>query len=136
MDNVSEEKKAEERQEKVEQSPEKVEEREKIVESAFEQKESAEEREAVLESEKMVQDKLEKEIKTMQVSPQMQDDAKHKAQKIKDLDEKGKIMRLLQLVDEKGVAFAVQTARKMKDPYILDIFHDVLTREETHKKLK
>jgi len=88
------------------------------------------------EIEKAVREKLKKEIDELTVSPELTVEAKKKAKKIKDLDQKGKLKRLLELAEEKGVSFAVQVAKSMKDPFILDLFHDILAKEGLYKKFK
>ncbi len=117
--------------------PEKKELGERVVEKKPEEKrEKLEKREVLTEEEKIIRKKLEKEIEMMKLSPKMQDDARQKAQQIKNLDGKGKIKRLLDIAEEKGVGFAVETARDMKDPYILDILHDILAKDQLYKKFE
>jgi len=49
------------------------------------------------------------------------------------LGEKEKIERLLDIAREKGLVFAIQVARKMNEPYLLDILHDTLAQEGFYK---
>ena len=113
--------------------PEKIGER--VVEELYvEKKEELEKRELLSEREKIIREKLEREIATMELSPEMTEEAKKKAKQIKALDVKGKLKQLLDLAEEKGVAFAIGVAKDMKDPYLLDIFHDILARNELYKK--
>jgi hypothetical protein len=88
------------------------------------------------EAEMAMREKLAKEIEEMKVSPELAVEARKKAKKIKDLDQKGKIQRLLELAQGKGVSFAVEVAKDKKDPFILDIFHDILAKEGLYKKFK
>jgi hypothetical protein len=88
------------------------------------------------EAERAMREKLEKEIEEMQISPELTVEARKKAKKIKDLDQKGKIKRLLEIAQEKGVSFAVEVAKDTKDPFILDIFHDILAKEGLYKKFR
>ena len=63
-------------------------------------------------------------------------ESENKAKQIQVLGEEEKIENLLKLAKEKGVAYAVKVAQDMNDPYILDIFHDVLVREGMWKKFE
>ncbi len=108
---------------------------EKVVEELYtEKKEELEKRELLSEQEKIIREKLEREVAKMKLSPQLQDEVQKKTQQIKDLDKKGKLKKLLDLAEEKGVAFAIGVAKDMKDPYTLDIFHDILVRNQLYKK--
>ena len=115
--------------------PEKIGER--VVEELYvEKKEEIEKRELLSEREKIIREKLEREIATMELSPEMTEEAKKKAKQIKALDVKGKLKQLLDLAEEKGVAFAIGVAKDMKDPYTLDVFHDILARDKLYKKFE
>ena len=70
----------------------------------------------------------------MELDEKLKAEAKTKAEKIEFLGEKQKIEHLLEIAREKGVVFAIQVAKKMNDPYLLDIFHDVLAQEGYYKK--
>ena len=107
---------------------------ERVFEEIVEKK--AEEKEVLREEEKIIREKLEREIKLMKFSPQLQDEATKKAQKIKFLNVQGKIKNLLVLAREQGVSFAVKVAEGLNDPYTLDVFHDILAREGLFKKFK
>jgi len=110
---------------------------EEVVEEIYvEKKEELEKRELLTAKEKIIREQLESEVAKMKLSPQLQDEAQQKAQQIKDLDKKGQIMRLFQIAEEKGLTFAVEVAKDMKDPYLLDIFHDLLAREGLYKKFE
>ena len=115
-----------------------VERPEKLAERVFEEivEKKAEEKEVLREEEKIIREKLEREIKLMKFSPQLQDEATKKAQKIKFLNVQGKIKNLLVLAREQGVSFAVKVAEGLNDPYTLDVFHDILAREGLFKKFK
>ena len=118
---------------------EKEEARKEIVEEGLESYEKGKERPIKpeeKEAERAMREKLAKEIEEMQISPELAVEARKKAKKIKDLDQKGKIQRLLELAQGKGVSFAVEVAKDTKDPFILDIFHDVLAKEGLYRKFK
>lgn len=82
---------------------------------------------------KIVSSELRREIEMMELDDATKDEAEKKAKKIEFLGEKEKIEHLLQIAREKGVVFAVQVARRMNEPYLLDILHDTLAREGFYK---
>lgn len=51
-------------------------------------------------------------------------------------EQEGQIKLLLETAKKKGVVEAVAAAKKINDPYLLDIFHDVLAKEGLYKKFK
>jgi len=83
--------------------------------------------------EKAVSEELKREIEMMQADEKTKLAAEKSAQKIQFLGQEEKIEHLLKIADEKGVVFAVKVAKSMNDPYLLDIFHDVLAREGLYK---
>ena len=85
--------------------------------------------------EKNVTDEIDREIKLMELDEKMKEEAEKKAGKIEFLGEKEKIERLIEIAREKGIVFATNVARKMNDPYLLDIFHDVMAKEGLYKKI-
>lgn len=93
------------------------------------------ERREVPQDDKIVSAELRKEIEMMELDDKTKDEAKKKAEKIEFLGEKEKIEHLLQMAREKGVFFAVQVAKKMNEPYLLDILHDTLAQEGFYRKI-
>ena len=98
----------------------------------FEQENQVEKRE-VSPDEARVSAELRKEIEMMELDDTAKAEAEKKAEKIEFLGEKEKIEHLLQIAREKGVVFAIQVARKMNEPYLLDILHDTLAQEGYYK---
>ncbi len=84
---------------------------------------------------KIVSAELRREIEIMEVDDKTKAEAEKKAQKIEFLGEKEKIEHLLKIAREKGVFFAIQVARRMNEPYLLDILHDTLAQEGFYKKI-
>jgi penicillin-binding protein-related factor A (putative recombinase) len=78
---------------------------------------------------------LRKEIEMMELDDKTKKLAEKKSQKIEFLGEKEKIEHLLQIAREKGVTFAIEVAKKMNEPYLLDILHDTLAQEGFYKKI-
>lgn len=100
---------------------------------AVEEKELAKERLPV-EEEKAVQEQLEKEIKLMQLDEGLMAEANTETQKIEFFGEKEKLEHLLKIAKEKGLAFAINVAKNMNDPYILDSFHDLLLKQGFYQR--
>jgi len=90
-------------------------------------------RELSIEEKKLIKEKLEKEIELMELNPKLQSNAQKKAKDVKELDAQNKLQKLLNLAQEKGIPFAVITARAMDDPFILDVFHDILIEKGLYK---
>ncbi len=69
---------------------------------------------------------------------QIDDDAKAQAavsaQSLAGSEEQVKLAQLLKLAKEKGVIFAVKTAQKLNDPYLLDMLHDKLAESGHYKE--
>jgi hypothetical protein len=92
----------------------------------------SEKREASQE-EKLVSAELRKEIEMMELDDKTKGEAEKKAEKIEFLGEKEKIKHLLEIARKKGLVFAIQVARRMNEPYLLDILHDTLAQEGYYK---
>lgn len=56
------------------------------------------------------------------------------ARSIKLLDGEKKIKKLIELAKLKGVVYAIHVAKKIDDPYVLDILHDTFAKEGYYKK--
>ena len=52
----------------------------------------------------------------------------------KKLIVKREIKQLLAVAEEKGLQYSIKEAQKKNDPFLLDIYHDVLARNEAYKK--
>jgi hypothetical protein len=81
----------------------------------------------------IVSAELKRELEMMQLDEKAKGEIEKAKEKIEFLGEKEKIEHLLQIAREKGVVFAVQLARKMNEPYLLDLLHDTLAREGYYK---
>ena len=105
------------------------------VEQAVNQKEleKAQENKEIASEEKVVADELRREIDLMQIDDNLKQQAEQKANKISFLADDAKLKQLLDMAREKGVIFAIQVAKKMNDPYILDTLHDVFAKEGLYK---
>lgn len=102
-----------------------------------EKKEKVEEEKFSIEKEKItkiIEEKLGEELEKLKTDPKLKEEVKKEVEQIRRVKKEGKIERLLVLAEEKGVAFAVEVARKAEDPFIVDAFHDLLVREGYYKK--
>lgn len=102
--------------------------------SAGEEKEGILEKREFAEEEIKKREELEKEIEKIKLSPQIKAQAQKQADEIKKQSAKGKIQHLLDLAQAQGISYAVEVARKIDDPYLLDLFHDTLAKEGLFKK--
>ncbi len=99
---------------------------------AGETKETPEKRE--LSQDELDHKKVRQELEAMDLDAKQKNEAGQHAAKAQSLDDEKKLEHLLQLVKTKGVVFAVQVAKKMNDPYLLDTFHDKLAQEGYYKE--
>ncbi len=79
---------------------------------------------------------LREKIEGMDVGGGLKMQAQNQAQQLKSLKEEEKVKNLLKIAKDKGVIYAVNVAKKMDDPYVLDRLHDVLTEKGFYKKFK
>mgnify|MGYP001591175717 CR=1 FL=1 len=77
---------------------------------------------------------LREEIEKTNLDESLASQVEEQAQNIKSLKNDQKIKKLLEIADDKGVVYAVNVAKKMDDPYILDTFHDALLEKGYYKK--
>lgn len=102
----------------------------------YEQKktpEKAPERE-LSEAEKSTKEEIIKE--TERVQTQASNDAiSQSANDLLSMDDQAQLSELIKLTFSKGVAFALDVARKLENPLVLDTFHDLLARDELYYKL-
>ncbi len=69
---------------------------------------------------------LQKNVKT--------DDEIKKEEEEKKLVVKNKIKYLLRLGEERGLQYSVKEAERENNPFLLDIYHDVLAKDGAYKK--
>ena len=77
---------------------------------------------------------LEEELKRLELSYQEKIEAEKEAEKLRKEEAKKQIERLFVLAQEKGLPYAIEVAKSMKDPFILDLFHDLLAKDQTFKR--
>jgi hypothetical protein len=91
------------------------------------------EKREISKEERLVSAELRKEVEMMQLDDKTKAEAEKKAEKIGFLGEKEKIEHLLEIARKRGLVFAIQVARRMNEPYLLDILHDTLANEGYYK---
>ena len=97
------------------------------------QQEKVLEKKEISQNDRAVSAELRREIEMRELEPGTKKDAEIEREKIEYLGEKEKIEHLLQIAKEKGLVFAIQIARKMNEPYLLDVLHDTLAKEGFYK---
>lgn len=66
--------------------------------------------------------------------PPISEEAQEEAKRVKDLPQERQIQALVDLSFQKGLRHSIDTARALKNPYILDAFHDTLV-DHLYKEL-
>lgn len=95
-------------------------------------KEPAEKKEII--EDKSTREKIKEQIESIDLDDALTVQAQTHANDLKSQQAQVKIQSLLQIAQKKGVVFAVHVAKKMNDPYLLDMFHDALAQEGYYKK--
>ncbi len=77
-----------------------------------------------------------REEKTPPQSSSFKDDEEEKKEKEeeKKLLVKRDIKNLLAIAEEKGLEYSIKEAQKRNDPFLLDIYHDVLAKDAAYKR--
>ena len=97
------------------------------------EKEKKVEKKEISKDEKIISEELKREIELMDVDENLKKEAEQKASKISFLADDDKLKKLLEIAREKGLVFAIQVAKKMNEPYLLDTLHDILAKEGYYK---
>lgn len=81
---------------------------------------------------------LERFIKEQQsLSTSSDDDRADEAVKeVERLEKDSKVQKLVSVAHKEGLFFATKVAKKSKDAYLVDAFHDKLIKDGTYKKFK
>lgn len=111
---------------------------ERVIKEWFPEKEVLKRKE-LTEKEKQEREMLKQEIENekTELLLKSQSQAIRQSEKIKMQDStQGQIKYLLVLAQTKGLYFAIQTAKQTKNPYLIDLFHDILAKQGLYKKFK
>lgn len=100
------------------------------------QKESQENNEIMPSGEAAEARNLRQEVEAVAMDDGQKAKATQTAQDLISKAPEEKIRKLLLIAEEKGVVYAVNVAKKMNDPYLLDTFHDALAEKGFYKKFK
>lgn len=103
-------------------------------------KESAEEKEAgpelLNETEKLNREELVKKMQSKQLSDEDTVAVQAHAVDVSRASGAGaQLTKLVNLAHAKGVLYAIEVARKMRDPHLLDALHDMLAKDDNFRQL-
>ena len=87
-----------------------------------------------LEKDQFDHKKIRQELEAIDLDDESKNQVTHHASDFQSLEIQQKTEKLLHLAKEKGVVFAINVAKKMDDPFVLDTFHDLLVKEGYYKK--
>ena len=100
--------------------------------------ENQKERKDVLEigfEKRIIEEKLGEDLKKLEEDPgKFQDQIQDERKQINQIKKEGRLSRLLSIAEEKGAHFAVEVAKRMDDPFILDALHDLLVQKGLNEK--
>ncbi len=80
------------------------------------------------------QEEISEETAQAHPAPPISEEAEEEAKRVKDLPQERQIQALVDLAFKKGLRHSIDTARALKNPYILDAFHDTLV-DHLYKEL-
>ncbi len=86
--------------------------------------------------EKKEKERFKKKIDKSKFPSQKEADVLKESEKIKRQSVQKQIDYLLFLAQQKGISFAIRTAKATNDAFLIDIFHDVLAKEGLYKKFQ
>ena len=85
--------------------------------------------------EENVRELLERKAEEMEVTPDIKEDIRtHVVSAKTSGDGQATVQRLIQVVQAKGIPFAIKVAKEMDDPYVLDLLHDALAKDDLYKQ--
>ena len=76
---------------------------------------------------------IRQKLENMDLEDNLKKTVQQSANDIESVDDAKKLEHLLKLVKTKGVIYAVNVAKKMDDPYLLDVLHDALVKNGYYK---
>ncbi|MCD6232830.1 hypothetical protein J7J81_00385 [bacterium] len=109
---------------------------EKVVGEWFNKEGKQEEKEKIKfsEEEKTLKKELEEKIAKMEIPPTEIEKARKEIEKMQRKTVEGKIKHLLQIAATKGLSLAIATANATGDPFLIDTFHDILSKNGLFKE--
>lgn len=81
-----------------------------------------------------VEKKEEEKIPPPSFSFKYEEEEKKEKEEEKKLLVKRDIKNLLAIAEEKGLEYSIKEAQKRNDPFLLDIYHDVLAKDAAYKR--
>ena len=104
-------------------------------EEAYPEQREVQKEEPRVEGEENVRELLERKAEEMEVTPDIKEDIRtHVASAKTSGDGQATVQRLIQVVRAKGVPFGIKVAKEMDDPYVLDLLHDTLAKDNLYKQ--
>ncbi len=88
----------------------------------------------VIEKEPELKQKEEKQEPIPSISPKTKDEDKEEVSEIEKLQLPGKVERLFNLADSKGLFYAIEVAKKTGDGFLIDTFRDRLAQDKYYEK--
>ncbi len=77
----------------------------------------------------------EEEVPSLQPSFAAKKEEEKKEEDAKKLTIKKDIKQLLAIAEKKGLVHSIKEAQKKNDPFLLDVYHDVLAKDAAYKKI-
>jgi len=102
----------------------------------FEEKKEFPVKKELTEKEIEVREKLKEEIKKLELPTQKRIAVLKESEKIKKQTVQRQIDYLLFLAQQKGLAFAIKAANATNDPFLIDLFHDILAKRGLYKNFQ
>ncbi len=83
-------------------------------------------------------EKLREDLDKLEFKDKSEEDIKKEKKQIitTSLEKREVFKKLIKIAKEKGVAHAVAIAKKMNDPFIIDVLHDILAQEGFYNKFE
>lgn len=103
---------------------------------AMEEREDVLRRRKPTDEEEEEKEKLKQKLEKLELPKDTELEALKEADRMREMQLRGKLNRLLDLAKTQGVPFAVKTAEKMNDACLLDLLHDELIAKGLHKSLE
>lgn len=108
---------------------------EEKIKEAFELKKEKK-TEFLKEEEKALKEEILREVEKMELEPKLKKQALKEAEKIEKFENLKKVKMLFDFAEKKGLSYAIEVAKSLKDHFLIDVFHDLLVKDEFYKKFK
>jgi len=106
---------------------------EKVIEEWFPEEKPAKKEVTPKEREELKAELEKQKEKVPPIPPSVQKKVSKKAATLKKVPVPRKIKSLLILCKKEGLVYAIEVAKATGDPYLIDIFHDILAKDGFYK---